>query len=529
MPLIHTTIPVLLGPGRVDSLIATTYSLDEGELWSLAYHLSPTHPAPIAMRFEPAAFRGWDGRLVPRQWLKPFHPPPGAAFISARVPPVYHPKLLLASAGHRTRFIVSTANLATQDQRDSANLHIGFDLLPPLAKKVREWMLGAIPPRTFLLVVKRSGKPELITGDAPTWSYFNRERLAAKASTERWLLASPTWSTSALRRIAPSANSRVTAYFRDHSQAKLVAGPVAGPHLDCRVPESSLPFHHKVLAWKGRRGGKETVLLYVGSANMTSAGFFGLGSAHKLRAWNWEAGVLYVGDRDLWSIAEQAVTGGIAAWRTVPIKSRVGDKDEVTSKGEADEAAEGALRVHLRSAIRLHGRKVRRQPVRDMPQASLLRVTLDLDGKLRPLAVCKEVKVAIPAPSSARVIGVYRFEQGTRQGTLRDIAIVIPSLMAEPAVTDSARRDLEVLRRLLRVADGQPGGHTSLSGKRERLVDDSPNVAIEEDVRFPFRDLLSLANRDCIAARNWLDHVNRPTGGARGFWRSLAQRLRKEV
>lgn len=505
MALSSLTLTEALGLRGPRHLFATTYSLDEWELFSMLFDLGALH-GKATIRFDPAAYRGTKGRVVAPRFLMPIAPVAGSA---GRMPPIYHPKLALASDGGVWRLVVSTANLASSDQRDIANVLLKVDLKDTQAQAVRSWIVAAKPRRT-LCVVRSGTTLRVEVGNEPTWALFQRQCPASELDGADWIIAAPFWSTAAFRLIRARTAHSVNAYFREAAHARLVGGPFSSARLSCYAPASKATFHQKVIAVR-TRGSARRVVLYIGSANMTTAGFFGVKRGSTRTAWNWEAGLIQVGGDELWDVARHAARAGVPSWRKLRVDPVADDGKERETE---EEDLEGRLRVHLRSCIHLRGNRIERKDTPSFPGSRLRSVTVQLDETKRVLRANRFVSVQGEF-DDIEVMGVY--DEGDRKLA---VSIPVPSLTRAPRTDDISSTIASLRRLLLDPSSLTEGG----DGKRE---DDAPDAnVVADDVRFPFREFFARLADSPDGARAWLRHCERTArGDGIGFWQWVAAEL----
>ena len=504
----------LLKGARIDSAALTSYTVDEGELWRVAHALGLHHKKALRIRYDSSGLRTWgDARIVPPGWLQTCQNSEAGRNSKRRVPPIYHPKLCLVEAGRRVAAIVSTGNIAESDQCHTANIQCGFVITPAIASKMRQWMLAARPERTLCLVVGTDKRPEIQITNESTWALFSKHRDAFGADGEEWQLASPFWSTAGIAMAAKGTRVHADAYFRDQAQAQAVASSQAGSWLTCHVPYGKKPFHQKVVAWRGRRGRKSVSVVYIGSANLSAAGFVGTppGTAR-----NWEAGVILVGGDEIWEIGRAAARGGIAKWRKVRI--RAGGRVETTEVGPdgIDDLA-GRLQLHLSRTIRVTGQAVKRLDTPGPIGASLLDVTIHEDRhgqKLKP----GQVRRVPTNRNRVYVAGLYRCSNRS----CFHVEVELPLLTQAPALEESGSA-LGRLKAML-VEHAYPGKkfETGAEGADRDRNGEAPRT---EDIRLPYQDLLACLRRNPAFARAWLQHVESNTMPGPPFWRVAATHL----
>ena len=520
----------VLGVRSPTRVRAATFSLDELELYRLAMHLDLKRTADVRVRFDRAGFRGWaNQRIVPSGWLCPLNPPRSALPLQKtgpRTPAIYHPKLLIAARSRSiSRLIVSTGNLSTADQRAQRNLLVGLDLSRSKAELVENWIdTPAADRRHLCITVEGGGSPRLSIEGSPMWQHIQGRRIAG--AHEEWLLAAPFWGHGAVRRAlaegSPSSCA-ISAYFGNVAEARARGALLprakskwAGPDvrsLKCFAPgRRERPIHHKVVGLRMTKGRKTTVLLYVGSANLTAAGLFGTDGGKT--AWNWEAGVLWISDESLWPAALSAATAGIS-WKKVKIPLKPA-RDEPPER-EGDE--ESLLRVHLRSVIRVLGRSVTRRPVSDLDYAVLesVRVCWN-EGPDRRLAAGGSIQIPNVA-SRVRVSGIYALcgEPGGR----RDVDVELPELSEEPRedIFEPAEDGLRSLLSRLGASAAEGGGGEGSEGDED---EPAPRQAWS-DHRFPYAEFYeALKQGHKEDARRWLQQVER-SGKVPPFWKAVAR------
>ena len=308
------TLPGLMGKGKLDWLGLTSFSLEERELFSSLYALG-INPDRTVVRFDPAAFRGAERRIVEPTILRPVALGMKGAAKKNLAPPIFHPKVALARREKNWTIIVGTANLSRRDQREDVNLHTAVPLTPDKGQKVKRWLTAPTPQRSLCLVQEQDSVSISISNE-PIWTTFTEYCPLSSCGGADWILAAPFWSSNAMDRIPIDIAKSVTAYFRTASQAHCTAGRLRDRPINCFVPYQP-GFHYKLLAVR-RLGPEPNVVAYLGSANMTASGMFGISVGGKKRARNWEAGIITIGGRRLWKSVQAAATCGSSKWPRQP-------------------------------------------------------------------------------------------------------------------------------------------------------------------------------------------------------------------
>jgi len=527
----------------LDSLLVTTFSVDEEELYSLGRHLE-LDGADVRIRYDPAAFRGFGKRRsVPTSWLAPLRPTShrsrGRGTPLRPTPPIFHPKLVLAEThGKSARMVVSTGNLASADQRRMSNLLVELDIPAVIAKRVRKWAAAREPRERSLCVVAEGKALRLELGSRPPMELL-RERIQAFApEREEWLLAAPFWSRQVRERIDgigdPDAPPRQTvrAYFCDLTDVRRYAPALRSKKRRSTASGEVVAFapthrasnpglHHKVVAWRGRRGGKTRVLLYVGSANLTEAGFLGVRHGQRLRAWNWEAGVLIAGDDSIWDEAKRVAEGSIT-WRKVVIPKKLAP---LALCGEGDGNLETLLRVHLRCAIRYTAARVVRRSLPELPFAKLRRVTVTAGERVVAQRLAIGRSASLPAhPCAVTVSGYYAVQQKGAADRVLPVDLELADLAEGPPEDQHA--SVSLLDQLLeRLGEDEASGG---SGKPGTSPSPGTGTGRTIDVRFRFGDVLAHTTERPEDAARWLRlvHAQAGRGDVPPFWGKLAEALR---
>jgi hypothetical protein len=355
-----------------------------------------------------------------------------------------------------------------------------------------------------------------------------RERMRGFGpESETWILAAPFWSrhagASLFEELKPGRNSiprRVHAFFRDETCARTYVPGLRRPGttISAKVPSRGAAMHQKLVAWRGRRGTKTLVLLYVGSANLTEAGFLGVAAGNSRTAWNWEAGVVFVGGEELWPVAQSAARAA-RRWREVEVPKR---PRKILPAAECDVDETTRLCVHLRSVVTYTKRTVsRRRSWPDLPGIRLTRVIVAVDDDVKAKSLGPGQRVRIPGKGGiVRVTGIYSGRA--------PVEIELGELASAPR--DDLDASALVLTDLLRLL----GRDTDCDAPDREFSDDwthsmsaKPGQPVPGDVRFPYRALLEARERDRDGARRWLQRAARQAG--RGdvppFWRAVAKRL----
>lgn len=509
-----------LGNRPPDHIWLTTFTLDEGELWRMAYDLGMHGTNRLVVRYDPAGYRPHtDTAILPRSVLSPFCqcPPASKAQTTGRYPAIYHPKICLAEVGQSACLVVSTANLAHDDQRCAANLQCLLALSPHSSKVVREWITSPESNRT-ICAISRAGEqhPKVSATDESMWRIFSRLREEGVYDQQEWQLASPFWSTTMLAMLRRPDTVCASAFFRDKGQAQAVASSVAGTWLTCHVAPEESPFHHKVLLWRGKRGNTSRTILYIGSANLTRSGFIGLrtGFAH-----NWEAGCFFVGQDNLWKIGEAAVRAGIDGWHPVCVRPKGPARHDDVGPG-AEEDADGLLRIHLSRVIHMSGSKVVRLSSPPPQGFDLRRVELVAGRTRRSLSPGRYTRY--PATSNS-VTSEAIYRRGY-DGRCFPVSLALPQLSCDPI--SGPDETVEHLRAILR--RGGSGSDTAAVNVGVSVDDATAIHSGAADARFPFQELLDCRSRNPEIAKAWLNHVARLGTGVPAFWRAVAKHIVKQ-
>lgn len=521
-----------------NDLLVTTFTLDEVELYSLAQHLELAHKTAV-IRFDPAGFRCWArSRIVSPAWLRPIRP--GKSAPPGRLPPVFHPKIALTYPTSKgARLIVSTGNLAASDQQEMSNLLCVVQIGKAAADYIRKSWANSKEPkgRNLCVIVDDAGKAS-VEGDwsRPAWITFLRRIKEFQADRQDWLLASPFWSQSTATRLSAAGTARrIDGFFRDLESTKSYAPSLrtlgASGTLNAWVPKRGggrNGMHHKVVAWRGTRGATTQVLLYIGSANLTEAGFLGVSpigakgkeSSASFKAWNWEAGVMYVGDGSLWPMAKEAARAGLA-WR--PVKISKNQKKLKNEKGAEIDPA-GQLRVHLRSAFSYTRTTLRRKQLPKIPGATLKKMQV-CEGN-RYLAKNLKIDKVVPLPKRPErlvVSGTYEIENSN---SIQIVEIELAELSRE-LPTDFGASTVILTDALLSI--GSPGNDNGNGKPPSNNGDGAVGLPLLfQDIRFPYDAFYDAYAKDNSASKRWLHKVEMSAGKGNvpKFWREVAKNLR---
>ena len=507
----------LLGTRHPEEAVLSSYCLDEGEARRLAEELGLFGARRVLFRFDPSSFRGWgDSRLLPVKWLLSFRPMRNDVSSLVQLPAIYHPKICVLKSGRKAGIIVGSGNIGTDDQRRSVNLHCAFSLSDADSRRAIEWVAHQGRNPTLAVIASENKPAKLITTKKSSWSLFQQLRLSFKADREEWEMIAPFWSPSMLKYVSETGCSRVKAFFRDKNQAQQVAERYVRKGLECWMPAKQKRFHHKVLAWRGWHGKKCRVIIYVGSANLTSAGFLGVPPG---KAYNWEAGVFLVGSSALWPTAQRAVRAGIDKWKCLHVRKRDGEAsvdDEVSPKDEADR--KGQLLLWLSRMIVVKGNHIQRNSKRLPLGCQLQRVSIVLDGKARALHVGKTMKV----PKGIRRVhaeGLFRFEG---DGSAELVEIELPEVTNDPPPLDDVKT-VNLFRRLLRDNDSQ--SQSDFVSDSDNEVGKGGRVTLATDIRFPYREFYERYESAPMVAKTWLRNIVHTNDNVPLFWRHVAKHL----
>ena len=146
---------------NMDSLQVTTFTLDEGVLYSLLRSLGPVMPRKALIRFDPAGFRGSKPRAVPTQCFKPVHFSNPFVPLEKMNPALFHPKITMGVKRKNARIVISTANIAYNDQERSANLNVAFDIAGENVGKISSWFKNVNIGRTVCFIHRQKKIPPI--------------------------------------------------------------------------------------------------------------------------------------------------------------------------------------------------------------------------------------------------------------------------------------------------------------------------------------------------------------------------------
>lgn len=536
-----------LGPDT-KRLWATSFTVDEHEAFALAFRALGGRIVPdgVYLNFQRSGFRRAGQGVVPREWLHPIDVPVESPLAT------YHPKLLLAEthAGHS--LIISTGNLARDDFRNTRNLATHFEVARPVADKLVNWIRQRpLGHRALCLHVHKNKvrfrKPQT---NASCLSQFMHlvERCPAcrsnRARTGHWVVAAPFWSPRVLEiMLKHEPKGKVEAYFRTQSVWDKVAAHTQvalGEHelervtaFALRDSRESLPsWHHKVVGWRccARRGARSA--LYLGSANATVSGFFGL---RNNSAVNWEAGVIWLGGEALWDAARSVARAGYAATTLrrpqCDLQEGVRDDDEL---GAADtEEMERIFAAYAAHCIKLNRntRTIRRihsncEVVRALGYDwKLIKLRLRFEhrtevreGKL--LHIGRPLTVPLGVRAQVRALFECQSDDDMRAETTIDLVELDP----EPERPAPDRRS--AIASALAGLWSSDWGELTGSGEKQMRGE---SASLRDDVRFPFAELFALRTRRPAAADGWLQRITSNKEEALkplpDFWRLIAREV----
>jgi hypothetical protein len=510
---------------NLDSLYLTTFTMDEGVLYSLLRSLGSEMPRDVYIRFDPAGFRGSKPRAVSPKSFQPVFSSNPFDPVEKMNPAIFHPKITLGINNKNARIVISTANIAYNDQERSANINVAFDIIQKTADKISVWFKNVNIGRTVCFIHRQRKPLDLVISNLPTWATFTNLCNDVILGEREWLLAAPFWSISGLKKIMNSSGFRsIKAYFRDQYQAKaIVSSPqVYSKTISCLVPKKGKPFHHKVVACRSI-GKRLQCVLYIGSANITSAGFFGATNkkTNKNQAWNYEAGIILIGGKEVWEIAKAAASAGIPEWRKLEVKKRSFEKsidDEFGPKNEETMEKESILRAHLRSAIRLNGTEVTWMKINDLPGKKLRYVDIELDDKIKRLRERCPIKIT----KKYKFVCVKGLYQTTNSKHQKLVALELPTLSKEPDQL-GVQYTVNYLRQMLGISSKPPSG----GGGHGDTGEEYKSWSFSDDIRFPFQELFYTKRKIPEQADRFLDEIMHSCKGKEsiGFWRAVAENM----
>jgi hypothetical protein len=529
---------------------ASSFTVDEHEAFAIVYRaLGGRVPTEgVRLTFHRHGFRRAGQGVMPRRWLKPFNVPSEAPL------PTYHPKLILAETSERRHVLfVSTANLATDDLRQSVNLTVGLNVSPSLAKRVARWIDHPPEKHRALCLQVGDRSCQMIS---PGRNRSTLEQVASRlerckrcASTARcgeWIVAAPFWSPATISELLRrEKNGRIEAYFRIRTVWDQVAAALHNrPEETERVVAYELRntaghtarWHHKVLGWRccNRPGARSA--LYLGSANATVCGLIGKGEAI-----NWEAGALWLGGAELWRHARDVARGGLTAFALGrPRKTDVGAPKTDDELGAAEtEELRRVFSAFASRCVRVErsSREVTRSTRADLAVRALgrrwhldsLEVRIEQQNQVRDLGRLKAGRpIRVPQNGRAQIRAVFKIEAGAMADGpgFAETTIDLWELDPEPTrLRATPKSSIEAaLVGLIGGAWSSGGG-----GATEQSTAGAPSPL---DVRFPFAHYFSLQDRRPAAAHAWLDrlvHSKEPAlAQLPTHWREIAKALRAQ-
>lgn len=526
---------VELARGEVESLHAATYTLHEAEALALAWHLlgGLDSISPVFIRHDRSGFKRTGTGLLPRAWLRPFETPVEDPL------PIYHPKLVLAKQRDGSpayRLLVSTANLSTADQRVSRNLATALSLSRDLGEQTANWIRKPRANQRVFNVLARAGKVKLLRGAGPTFKQFLEvvQSLGCGGCGRRdrdlWLIAAPFWNPIAFASVfAEHPHAHVEAYFRDRPQWDRVGASLSRDRLGqierftLRSSHREPPWHHKLVAWRCCTSSRAGCAAYLGSANATGQGFFGING----KVVNWEVGVIAVGGKSLWDHARGAARCGLTAVRLgVPRGDGKAENDEEVGAHGDDEHILRALRCHLAASVIIYraSRDARlRSGIRDRMRAGCewwnRERVMVIDGERRR-ELCPGRALTMREGVTVALEGRYESEKGH----YLDISFDIAELGPEPKIPEPtpAGAIASALAGLL--GTGRDG-----SGGNDTTGEPVPTRHAPADIRFPFSEFFDAREARPAVAEAWLSRFGRATDATfaklPSHWQEIAREL----
>jgi len=507
--------PTIVDLLRVDSrrVWATSYTVDEwlayGLLWLIAGNTDSDNA--VTLSFHRSGFRRAGSGQMPRPWLKPFDVP-GAERS------VYHPKLvLIETASEKDAFTVSTANLADDDFKRSRNLIVKLDLSKSLSHKIRDWIKGRPLQHRALCLLAKNGScinilpaPENLSTLQQINQCFVRCKKCSRTGviSDQWIVASPIWSPGTVRELLnKSSNAKLEAYFRTSEVWKQIGGTFHKDKMllaridafELRDGNDPARWHHKVVGWRCcNRPGFQSAL-YLGSANATT---FGLGAAEG-SAKNWEAGVIWLGTKDLWDRARNVARIGYKARKlarpTEPSSAK--DTDEIVPDDIDDLkrhcSTYGAKCLRINRASRSVTRtskayKKFRISGKDW-QVHRLEIYAESSSNYKRLARLTAGKRSVLVPAEARATAMISFvAHPISKNSISTVLVDIDLFELDPPLPKRHETlDSSITAVLTALSDGTWGPTGGLGTLRARTR--HPSIP---DIRFPFRQLFAALNNE---------------------------------
>lgn len=444
-----------------------------------------------------SGFRRTSTVIVPRKWIS-FRPRP----TNATELTTYHPKLVLLSATKRHKLFVSTANITSADQQQ-ANLAVTLEINDRQAKAVRDWIKRPKNKKTFVAIVKESGKIRIsVPDERPTFDHF-REHIGSRECEHSarmknlWLVAAPFWSPIFIQRLAEVTASEgsggtIEAYFREQQQWSACYHHLKAPRrvLPYRLIENGeyKPWHHKLLAWRCCEEPAAKVVVYIGSANATISGMLGRAG----RAVNWEAGAIFLGGQELWEHARSAARAQMRVERltTDPAKGfqeddEIGPDPEAQIEETLSRHLEQYLLVRRPNGVKLSAKKM--VPIPILGKRWTLITAKLLTGTARELKLRSRDWAKVPKNSLTTVRAEYASDSGQYR-TYRTIHLDLAELDPDPSPLDLSTGDAaHQFRQLL--SKGMPESNGKGRGRLEGTTEDE-ELWRHSDIRFPFREAL---------------------------------------
>ena len=528
----------LQSQARVNSLWATSYTLDEAEFYRLVFHTMGrfSQSAQVHLTCDRSGFKRTPAVIVPRKWIN-FRPKPKNAKLLA----TYHPKLVLLSADKSQRLIVSSANITPTDQRRQRNLAFELLLNNTQARTVRHWIKNPKGKQTLVAIVPPRGGVRVPPPDnRPTIDHFRDHILLQRCrhSSLRknwWIVAAPFWSPVFLQRLIDihaggEADGKIEAYFRDEHQwgacrKHLKAASRVAAY---RLLENGTypPWHHKLLAWRCCDSSRAKAVVYVGSANATVSGILG----QKGQAINWEAGAVFIGGAELWEHARSAARAEMRAEYLPAGSSSEFEEDEVIGpQSEADDQINERLSQHLEqhvlvrrpNQVKLCSKKIK--PIRILGSEWEVNKASLLTGKGKELQLGSSQWSRVAKNSLATIRAEYISDKSKRW----TIHLDLPELDPEPphfeiSAGEAAHQFRQLLQQDTRESDGKT--RKSINASFEDVI--SPQHL---DIRFPFREALcglqDYPERTTHHLKGLLSAKDEIGQRAPAFWKMIASAL----
>ncbi len=522
MKLETLNLVTLLQGREVTSALITSFTLDEALLVALGREAN-LPPDQTRVLFDLTRFNGFAQPRAFRKWLHP-RTMKESTSLTVSLPPVWHPKLAAFRFKNEPPCLfISSANLAPADQFHDANVSVTLSVSEAAMRKLDRWAKDPAPEPTVLAVIRRRKPTKLVVSDRPTWWHFQKMRAEHAGDREDWIVASPFCSAGVVQKFhSPEIEQTIELFLLNQGVAKSLCRLKSGFKIaTVNTPTKNGRFHQKIVAVRIRKKQKVTVILYVGSANFTRRGFFGTEG----RAGNTEAGALFVGSAELWTLARSLAEFGIDEWRTKTVEFGSEKPEDSHIELGDDESNESTELLEQMLAARLDVKRgsIALRRGKDRKPIALQSVSVIIDAQ-KPRKLRPGQRIQIRNAHSVSVQGDFQIEAPLPPWfpapTRQSVQFELPSLAkeVEPKVFHPGADEL---RRLLgmNIASDEIGNSEREHEELER------STCPAEDVRFPWPEWSQFEQTRTTAQRNaWLTQVTK-SERAPAFWKHAAEAL----